>query len=359
MGPSEAPSRHFGLIRCLLAGCLLPALLPAQFYSFEYYAHERGLGSLGVNQLAQDRTGFLWVGTSNGLFRYDGGRFRRFDAADGLQSSMIECLHVGPDGTFWVGTRAGLARWTGDRFQPVELGLSYQILARYGLDSEPGGRLYLGTSRGLAIITPSPGTARYVAKLVPVPGAGAKTVYGVHRAPDGNVWFGCGEDLCRLGTDGVRLLGPGDGLPQDRWDAILTDRQGTVWVRSLRHAFALENGAHKFVSRNEGLPAAGYRGGLYLDKLGQLFAPTDRGLARFIGGRWQCIGIDNGLETESTTTALEDHEGSLWIGLWGSGLARWAGYREWQGWRRAQGLNNDDVSSIERDKSGALWVGTD
>ena len=338
-----------------MVSCLLPLLLSAQHYTFEYYAHDRGLNSLGVNRLIQDKSGYLWVGTTHGLFRYDGWRFRRLDTRNGLPSSAIQCLNIGPDGTLWVGTRSGLARQRGDRFEPVDLGFPYQIFGRYGLDSGPDGRVYLGATAGLVIISPKGAGAR----VVQAPSARKKSVYAVHRAPDGSVWFGCDNRLCRLASDKVEVFGAERGLPYDRWDAILTDRVGTLWVRSSRRLFSLGRGETRFIARDTGLRQAGYSGALTLDKEGQLYAPTDRGLARLTPNGWENIGFDNGLVAESTTAALEDHEGSLWIGLWGSGLARWAGYREWQGWTRAEGLSSDVVSSIRRDASGTLWIGTD
>ena len=54
----------------------LPFWLSAQRYNFEYYSHGDGLGDMEVHSLVQDRTGFIWIGTASGLYRYDGGHFR-------------------------------------------------------------------------------------------------------------------------------------------------------------------------------------------------------------------------------------------------------------------------------------------
>ena len=62
---------------------LLPPLLVAQRYSFRHYGHEQGLKNLAVECLLQDRQGFLWVGTQDGLFRYDGSRFVEYNRAEG------------------------------------------------------------------------------------------------------------------------------------------------------------------------------------------------------------------------------------------------------------------------------------
>jgi ligand-binding sensor domain-containing protein len=93
-GPLRPLVRGVALI---VAGSLSCA---AQRYSFREYT--QGLGNLNIASLAQDRTGFLWVGTQNGLYRYDGGQFQAFSEAQGIPERVIQSLYAGPDGTLWV-----------------------------------------------------------------------------------------------------------------------------------------------------------------------------------------------------------------------------------------------------------------
>jgi len=84
---------------------VLAVTCQAQRYSFREYT--QGLGNLNIQSLAQDRTGFLWVGTQNGLYRYDGSQFQSFGVAQGLPERMIQDLYVGMDGTLWVAASTG------------------------------------------------------------------------------------------------------------------------------------------------------------------------------------------------------------------------------------------------------------
>ena len=93
--------------------------LEAQRYNFKFYGQEEGLQNLAVQVVLQDREGFLWVGTQNGLFRYDGSQFKVFTKDDGLPGARIESLQEAADGTLWVGTATGLARRKGGRFETV------------------------------------------------------------------------------------------------------------------------------------------------------------------------------------------------------------------------------------------------
>src|SRR6476660_3826178 len=99
----------FRIVLSFLLAAASPCLF-AQRYGFQYYGKEQGLTNLTAGSILQDRTGYLWVGTQNGLFRYDGYQFLRFGMEDGLPSSSVESLHEDRAGTLWIGTTSGLAR---------------------------------------------------------------------------------------------------------------------------------------------------------------------------------------------------------------------------------------------------------
>src|SRR5258707_11903721 len=105
----------------VLGSILFATLANAQRYNFKFYGEEEGLQNLAVQVVLQDREGFLWTGTQNGLYRYDGSRFARYGQADGLPGARIESLHQSIDGTLWVGTRVGLAKRVKDHFETIDL----------------------------------------------------------------------------------------------------------------------------------------------------------------------------------------------------------------------------------------------
>ncbi|MEP6963649.1 MAG: two-component regulator propeller domain-containing protein, partial [Acidobacteriota bacterium] len=94
------------------------------------------------------------------------------------------------------------------------------------------------------------------------------------------------------------------------------------------------------------------------DPQGRLLVPTDKGLARERQGGWELISVDDGLNSSDITAVIQDREGSIWLGLMGSGLARWKGYQEWQSWTQHEGLSRSSIWSIARDSASQLWVGT-
>ena len=344
------------ILLCLLLFAA-PLTLSAQRYRFKYYSHRDGLGEPEVHALLQDHTGFLWAGTAGGLFRYDGARFQNFTIAD-YANPAVEALGETPDGTLWVGTAVGLARLAGDHLEFVENFPRVHVDGRSGIAVDPQGTIFVATSTGL--FAGSAGGSSVQFRHYPNPSPIADpAAYGVYVDPDGSVWFGCGESLCNLAHEEVHVLGKDAGVPPGRWEAIVEDYEGNLWIRSLRRLLMRPRWAHRFVERDRGLPHAMDFASLYLDSQGQLLVPTESGLSRLTSRGWETIGIDQGLPTNPTCCVLEDREGSVWIGLAGAGLARWIGNDQWQSWTRSEGLAGNNLQAIHRDAAGTVWVGTE
>src|SRR3954470_21145761 len=142
--------RHSFCVFVLGAAHLLAPLAQAQRYSFKFYGEEEGLKNLAVQAVLQDRAGFLWVGTQDGLYRYDGNHFTAFTSRDGLPGTRIEALYESADGTLWVSTGRGLARRAQGRFESVALG-GRTVIGRQGISSDRNGHLFLATDAGLAV----------------------------------------------------------------------------------------------------------------------------------------------------------------------------------------------------------------
>lgn len=100
-------------------------------YRFKDYGIDQGLTNLAVLNLTQDPAGYVWAGTEDGLFRYDGRRFTRFQGKEGLPSPSILGIRAAKDGWIWAVTEGGLARGRNGQFEAVHLG--------QGMEGEPNG----------------------------------------------------------------------------------------------------------------------------------------------------------------------------------------------------------------------------
>lgn len=319
---------------------------------FETYAEDEGLTVLAPEVLLQDRVGFIWVGTPEGLFRFDGLRFARFTTEDGLPSSRVTALHETGDGRLYVGTRAGLARRDGDAFVPIgkAAGLPEASISPGGIASDRGGQLFVGTTRGLYL---SLSAERFHVE-------GPERPVSALSLDRGEALSFAREGRLYLRDKGVvREAGSVDGLPGlERIDATLTDAAGRLWVRTPGLLFVRPPGGG-FERVDEPLPSAG-TGSLALDLDGEVLVPTTRGLARREPGLFTRVTHSDGLPSDIVLSALVDREGSLWTGLQGFGLARRAGRGEVTVLTRADGLPGDAVTAIARQRSGngPLFVGT-
>ena len=341
------------------ACCLAAPSAWAQRYNFKFYGEEEGLKNLAVQAVLQDRAGFLWVGTQDGLYRYDGSHFTAFTSRDGLPGTRIEALYESADGTLWVSTGRGLARRAHERFESIALN-GRTVIGRQGISADRKGHLYLATDLGLTIGDISkPGVAfrpvERPARLAPVRHGEAVSVY---TDASGLVWFGCGPDLCEFDNRTVTDVSTAQGLPPDRWDAILGDLRGNLWVRSATALYLRRNGSQRFELQPGLAESTNTFPTMALDPAGRLLAPTNLGLMRQAATGWELIDAEQGVTSNDISTVFHDREGSVWLGLLGSGLARWLGYGEWQSWTAHEGLSRESVWSITRDGNGRMWVGT-
>jgi signal transduction histidine kinase/CheY-like chemotaxis protein/ligand-binding sensor domain-containing protein len=321
------------------------------------YGQAEGLTNLSATALAQDTAGFLWVGTQNGLFRYDGSRFNVFDTTQGLPSSEIVSL-ADSGGSLLVATTGGVAFFAHEHFVPVPFNGSLTTTTRReGIADDDDENLYLATPNGL-LVRQHMGPAI----LLRVPGDD-HTIYSVFRDANAKIWAGCDTRLCTVEHNALVIV-PAD-LSADHWRCLRNDRQGNLWMLGDKSIWVRRAATGKF----ESLPPIPFHlvdgfapllGDPVLEIAwnGDVIASTPAGLCQWDGKRWRLIDRHSGLLNTDITALLADREGSLWVGLAGLGLARWLGYSEWENWGAPEGLPNESIWAIHRDAAGTLWVGT-
>ena len=338
--------------------CLLAAVCSGQRYSFRETSE--GLGDLNINCIAQDRTGYLWVGTENGLYRYDGTQFKQFGAAEGVRPRAIQSLFLGQDGTLWVGTTAGVFFERADGAftevrppAPVD-GFSLRVGNAFA-DMRADRVAMADRSGGFLLRRVEPD--QWVAERMHLEG---HATWGVLSGKNGELWYGCDEDLCRL-ADGhtTHLRGP-LGMPADTWMHMLRSGDGHIWLRGLQHLGEIDPAQNRYTSRE--LPgrvnAVPYLS-IALDGKGRIVATQGSDFGLWENGQWRMVTARNGLSHHDLSALFVDREGSMWMGMIGHGLSRWLGQGRWEAYTVAEGLSDDIVWTSLRDAKGRLWVGTE
>jgi signal transduction histidine kinase/streptogramin lyase/ActR/RegA family two-component response regulator len=189
---------------------------------------------------------------------------------------------------------------------------------------------------------------------------GRATIGDVFVSADGVVWFGCGTAVCRAPAGAIDAYSVVRGPAKKDWQGFAQDRQGNLFARSEDSLAMLRPGGKSFESVPTPLPIKSFmRRRITVDRMGRLFIPTIDGVVIRDGqGRWQSLGKSEGLIDEEVTQVLEDREGSIWLALAGSGVARWLGQGTWMGYTDRQGLAGRTIWVLTRDIHGRLWVGT-
>jgi signal transduction histidine kinase/CheY-like chemotaxis protein len=329
----------------------------AQQYSFRHYGAAEGLQNMVVLSLAQDRAGYIWVGSEGGLYRYDGTRFRLMGPAEGLTcSTEIHTLYVAGDGALWAQACREIFRFDGQTFHAV-LRLNGPLGGAQRIAEDVHGHVVVSTTAGLTEVLPA-GNGSFVLRPYHLTAAlQGKAMRGILRYGS-QLWFGCELHLCVEEGGRTSMLGPASGLPEDSWDGIAVAPDGTVWVRSPSRLYRRPPGQARMIQEKPDIGTSMFWGAITLARDGSLMIPTDQGLAIRSTAGWTVVDHRRGLRSSLTIAALEDREGSVWVGLIGAGLARWLGRGEWESWTTAEGLPSDLIWSIRRDRKGALWVGT-
>jgi signal transduction histidine kinase/DNA-binding response OmpR family regulator len=344
----------------LLTALTLATTGMAQQYSFRFYGTEDGLTNLAAKMIYQDRVGFLWVGTENGIFRYDGQRFQRYGPDDGLPRDSVASLGESPDGSLLAGYRTGLYQQKGKRFEKVPLTGNGGFKCYGGIQLDGEGRTLITTDVGLIIATSSSNGNALNLRLIPTPvQAGDKWTGGLFLEP-GATFYGCGTGLCRMAGEKITFFGETECLPKGNWTSIRRDGRGDLWVKTIgQQKYAvMRNGSRHFQAINPGFPQATGAGQLEVDATGKLLVPTVAGLLIQEGDHFRLIGKRENLRAP-VYSALQDREGSIWLGLAGQGVGRWRGYGEWEGFTSESGLDSEIIYQILPLANGTVVLGTE
>ena len=339
------------------------SLLSGQRLQARLFDQQDGLGNPSVTALAQDRVGYLWVATQNGLFRYDGTRFREFGRDDGFVIPNFTSLLADTSGTLWAGSRSGLFYWDGQRFHELQYqGRSLHVGMNSMLAVSGAGEVILMSSKGpLSITREHPGN-EYRVQLYRDLHPGFPELAdpnGVAFDRQNNLWFGSGTAICEYGPGGLRTLGPAEGVPSDFYVSIFRASNGQMWARGRKHVVTIGPQDTKVRDLTAAFPSdinTVYRR-FAEDGFGNILAPTTKGFATWDGAQWtESLTTSRG-PIDGATALLTDREGAVWIGTTTSGLLQTLGYRRWENYGVEEGLGTSSVFGIAADTSGRMWFG--
>ncbi len=366
-------------------------------YSLRTWQTDEGLPQNSVHAIAQTADGFLWVGTEDGLARFDGIRFTLFHDNDapqlrhvaitsllatrdgslwigavgsgltrlkegrsehwskssGLPDNNVRCLALSSTGSLWIGTDQGLVRMSKGGFQKFDPTNSSADLFVSGICEDQKGVIRVATRNGMWSVGINGEIDEGNFGIGPIK-YGLKMVSSDHS---GNVWFG--------GSGGLRYARVSETLPQVRVtdlrqqiiSAFMEDSLGQRWVGTFRGIVRMQG--DQIVDWPLKEKAAGdLVSTIFEDREGNIWIGGRDGLYRLTPSRFANVTTRQGLIANDVMSICEDKAGALWIASWVGGLTRIQDGKFSQV-SSTNGLTDDAVLSLHPARDGKLWVGMD
>ncbi len=346
-------------ILSLGARIVMPAALSdddlARYSSDAWQIHE-GLPQNSVQAVLQTHDGYIWLGTQEGLVRFDGVRFVVFNRKNTPQITRnhIQAMIEGKDGGLWLGTvGGGLVHFKNGEFKVYTTHDGLMNDDCQALYEDPQGHLWVG-SFGKGVVELQNGKpVRYDSSN----GLSNGFILAISGTKDGSVWVGTNSGLNRIQGGHLRVYTSQDGLAGDTVKALLQDHAGNLWIGTNAGLNCMAGGKLVTYTTNDGLTHNSISS-LYEDGEGNLWIGTQGGgVNRLKDGKFSSFTTKNGLTNDFILSMCRDREGSLWLGTYGGGLNR-IKRSTFSRITTAEGLSSDFVRSILEDHAGNIWVGT-
>ncbi len=348
----SASMRKTILAALALSLLLLQAPLPGLVLPFEILKSKEGLPQSQVTALAQDREGYLWVGTwGGGLGRFNGTEFKIYSLEDGLPNTRINEILAAQDGSLWISTSAGVSRWNDHRLKTIDAPAVHRVRCR-ALAEDSHQRIWIGTDNGVVLWTQ--GEFKHLH-----PGAAAGPLVhdiladreGILVAADNGLWRYAGEG------EATRIAGP-PGIDETDFRTLAATAEG-LWLGTYSQGAWLRDDAGWHKSSGHVAPRSVYR--MSVEPSGILYIATiDNGLFFKRPGEpnLEHWGIENGLPSRVVNSVLEDREKNLWVGTDIGGLALLS-HLAVINHTEKQGLPSACVFGINQGETpDSLWLGT-
>jgi ligand-binding sensor domain-containing protein len=359
---------------------------------------ENGLPQNTVTAVIQTRDGFVWLGTEVGLVRFDGNRFQLFDRSvyPALPDNDICCLLEASDGSGWIGTSGGLGRLLNGRIRAYSTRDGLPGNGIRGLALANDGQLWVNTDEGIVRLSGdkflSPDNSAGLNEVLAATASGSSGFWVETSQADESAsgsWkhsteqAGLAQDVVEFraalssgqmafaskslllvmrGDHVLQRLSAGKDLPGNRIQALVADREGTLWIGTNRGLVRWAAGKLQTLPVTDPLATASVLS-LLEDREGNMWVGTEAGGLHILRDqRFRIMGARDGLTSDATTAVVEDKNGTLWVGTQGAGLSALtrssAGQIKATAWTLREGLMSDLILSLAAAPNGDVWVGT-
>lgn len=349
-----------------------------------------------VISLAESPDGKIWMGTRDlGLFYLSQGHIS--DIGKGLPDRKINCLLPITNEELWIGTDNGVVRWNGAEVTTAGLSASLSHVQALTMIRDRDANVWMGTATGLVRVN-AQGTVAFAER----DRRSGIPVTALFEDREGNLWTGTAQGIERLRDSIFVTYSAAEGIPEENNGPIYVDGENRAWFGPASGGlYWLKGGlvervtsaglnsdviysitgdkAGLWIGRQKGgLTHLRYKDGAYttetytqaqglaqnsvyatnLNRDGSVWAGTlSGGVSQFSGGKFTNYTIRNGLVSNTIDAILESADGTMWFAT-PNGLSALSNGR-WQTFAVRDGLPSEHVNCLFEDSTGLLWVGTD
>ncbi|MFC2140962.1 two-component regulator propeller domain-containing protein [Acidobacteriota bacterium] len=342
-------------LMCTVAFSLNPEKAVTQ-YTINKWDTESGLPQSTVLVILQTSDGYLWMGTEEGLARFDGVEFTVFDDNNtpSIENNYIICLYEDSKKNLWIGTLGGgvliYQNNTFKRFSQKDK-LSHQVV--YCIFEDSSHNIWIGTDGG-GLVKWDEKTG-YLSVYKEEQGLPDNVIRVIYEDSQKNLWIGTAKGLCCYRDNQFNHY-TRSSEPESA-NTICEDSEKNLWLGTNSGTLQLRNG--KFVSFKIKKNSPVYRvKKIFEDSNKNIWIATDgSGLIRYNQGTFSTLTQQDGLLNDNVRSITEDKEGNLWVGT-ALGLNRLKD-EKFTTITAKEGLPDDLVWSVFNDSKGYLWFGTD
>lgn len=319
-------------------------------YNIQTWNRKNGLPFNRISAITQTSDGYLWMGTQNGLVRFDGIDFARFPipARAGWHSMSVTCLRASPRGGLWFGLDAGMLGYFDgtNHFQPLAANWDQPQMTVRNIIEDHDGSLWAATLPGFVGLIGGDTN-----RPVSVPEIGdARALY---EDPQHRVWVGSVDKGLFYWEAGKLNPFPDKELLNISIRAITMDHEGRLWVGTSYGLRCYDSSFH----RNDVLPLYTEVQALLADSHGAVWiGTTGGGLVRQYNGETSYLHKTNGLAEDYISSLCEDREGNLWVGT-RDGLSQISDLK-FPVASTADGLLSEPVHGVCAAGNGGVWCAT-